>query len=281
MRNPTSPRLTVDATEDLLDGRGAPTPLRGLLAAAAAPGRAGELAGEATARAAFVAAGTTSAPPVAAWVAPSRPIAAKLLVVKVLAFTALAAGATGGVALAANSSLAHPFVTTHPSTGAPQSVVGARRAAETSPETPPAASATPSAGPSTPTLTSTPTAPPSDVHSRGTVARPDGPAPPVTHAAAKARTHTSPCATGSTADGCGADTGEPRPPTEGTTTSGTVVGTPAPAPVAAPVAAAPLADAPTATPTAESATRGENHNLDRVDSSEGNPAPEPHGGGHS
>jgi hypothetical protein len=283
MRNPTSPRMAVAATEDLLDGRGAPTPLRGLLAAAAAPGRAEELTGEATARAAFVAAaraaGASPTSPVQQWVAPSRPIAGKLLVGKVLAFTALAAGATGGVALAANSSLARPFVTTHPSTGAPHSVTGARRAPETSAATTGATSAATSG----PTLTSTPAASSSGVRSTGTVARPGEPSPRVTPVTAKARADASPCAPGSTADGCGQSTGDSPQPTGGATISRGAAGSPATAPPAvppaAPLAAAPLAPGPSATPAAQAEPPSGSHGLDRVDNSQGNPAGNPFGGG--
>lgn len=242
MRYPRSPRLTVAATEDLLDGRGAPVPLRGLLAAAAAPGRAEELAGEAAARAAFVAVSVRSALPAPMWVAPGRPIAGRLLVAKVLAITALAAGATGGVALAANSSLARPLVTAHPSTGAPQSV-GERRAAGSSVGT--------SAATSTPTLTAAPTAL-TGVHATGTVGRTAGPSPMATSATAHAaRADASPCAPGSAWAECGARLTVSGPPPTGETTSSLAAVPPAAArpPAAAPP---PAADPPAAPPAAAS-----------------------------
>ncbi len=106
MRTPRSPRLSGAAAEELLDGRGPDAPLTWLLAAAAAPGRAEEIAGEAAARAAFSGAGATTAPPV--WT-PRRAFPPRLFAAKAIALILLAAaGATGGVALAEGASAAHP-----------------------------------------------------------------------------------------------------------------------------------------------------------------------------
>lgn len=103
MRTSTPPRLSVAATERLLDGGDGPADLRRLLTAAAGPGTASELAGERAAVAAF------SAPLPGA--SPERPamlrtLLSKTLAMKALAVIALTAGATGGVALAATSAYA-------------------------------------------------------------------------------------------------------------------------------------------------------------------------------
>jgi hypothetical protein len=101
MRSSTLPRLTPAVAEHLLDGGDRPAELHQLLAAAAGPGTARELAGEPAAVAAFV-----TAP------LPSHPVrrpsmlstaVSKILAAKALAAVVLLAGATGGVALAANS----------------------------------------------------------------------------------------------------------------------------------------------------------------------------------
>jgi hypothetical protein len=63
MRTPRFPRLTRVAAEELLDGRGPDVPLTWLLAAAAAPGRAEEVAGEAAARVAFAGRARRQHPP--------------------------------------------------------------------------------------------------------------------------------------------------------------------------------------------------------------------------
>jgi hypothetical protein len=97
-------RLTPAAAEHLLDGGNRPAELHQLLAAAAGPGTARELAGEPTAVAAFVAAPHQTP-------LPSDPrrhsmlstALSKILAAKALAAVVLLAGATGGVALAANS----------------------------------------------------------------------------------------------------------------------------------------------------------------------------------
>ena len=136
-----STRLNSATAEALLDGHAADTPVTWLLAAAAAPRRAEEIAGEAAARAAFTAARPTQAP----FLRPPqarRPLVSRLP--PALALVVLAAGATGGVALAANAQFARaPGVVEHP---AP----------------PPAATLPlPTAPPSTaPTASATPAAPP-------------------------------------------------------------------------------------------------------------------------
>ena len=100
-----STRLNGATAEALLDGHDPDTPVTWLLAAAAAPGRAEEIAGEAAARAAFAGARTTQAP----FVRPPqarRSLASRLIAAKAVALVVLAAGATGGVALAANAQFA-------------------------------------------------------------------------------------------------------------------------------------------------------------------------------
>jgi len=100
-----STRLNGATAEALLDGHAPDTPVTWLLAAAAAPGRAEEIAGEAAARAAFAGARTTQAP----FVRPPqarRSLASRLIAAKAVALVLLAAGATGGVALAATAQFA-------------------------------------------------------------------------------------------------------------------------------------------------------------------------------
>ena len=102
-RRPT--RLNGATAEALLDGHAPNTPVTWLLAAAAAPGRAEEIAGEAAARAAFAGARTTKEP----FVRPPqarRSLASRLIAAKAVALVLLAAGATGGVALAATAQFA-------------------------------------------------------------------------------------------------------------------------------------------------------------------------------
>jgi hypothetical protein len=106
MRTSTSARLTAATTEQLLDGGAGPAGLHQLLAAAAGPGTASELAGETAAVAAFVDAPRASPLPSAP---PRRPsmlstALSKILAAKALAAVVLLAGATGGVALAATVS---------------------------------------------------------------------------------------------------------------------------------------------------------------------------------
>ena len=106
MRTSTSDRLTPATTEQLLDGGPGPAGLHQLLAAAAGPGTASELAGETAAVAAFVDAPRASPLPSAP---PRRPsmlstALSKILAAKALAAVVLLAGATGGVALAATVS---------------------------------------------------------------------------------------------------------------------------------------------------------------------------------
>ena len=97
-----STRLNSATAEALLDGHALDTSVTWLLTAAAAPGRAEEIAGEAAARAAFAAAHPTQAP----FLRPPqarRPLVSRLIAAKAVALVVLAAGATGGVALAANA----------------------------------------------------------------------------------------------------------------------------------------------------------------------------------
>lgn len=111
MSTSTPPRLTRAATERLLDGGDGPADLRRLLAAAAGPGTASELAGERAAVAAFSAALPGAFPERPAML---RTLLSKTLAMKAVAVIALTAGATGGVALAATSAYAP--------TGAPDAV---------------------------------------------------------------------------------------------------------------------------------------------------------------
>jgi hypothetical protein len=107
MRTSRSHLPTRTADDELLDGHGPDTPLAWLLAVAAAPGRAEEIEGEAAALAAFTAApattASTAAPPT-----PRPTLLPRLIAAKAVVLVLLAAGATGGVALAANGSFAHP-----------------------------------------------------------------------------------------------------------------------------------------------------------------------------
>jgi hypothetical protein len=114
MRTPTSDRLTRAAAEQLLDGGPGPAGLPQLLAAAASPGTAGELAGEPAALAAFVEAPHASPLPGAPTRRPSMLATAlsKVLAAKALAAVVLLAGASGGVALAATVSGAPSFPST-------------------------------------------------------------------------------------------------------------------------------------------------------------------------
>jgi hypothetical protein len=103
MRTSTSDRLTRATTEQLLDGGPGPAGLHQLLAAAAGPGTASELAGETAAVAAFADAHRASSPlPSAPSRRPSMLSTAisKILAAKALAAVVLLAGTTGGVALA-------------------------------------------------------------------------------------------------------------------------------------------------------------------------------------
>jgi hypothetical protein len=106
MRTSNSDRLTAATTEQLLDGGPGPAGLHQLLAAAAGPGTASELAGETAAVAAFVGAPRETPLPSAPTRRPSMLSTAlsKILAAKALAAVVLLAGATGGVALAANAS---------------------------------------------------------------------------------------------------------------------------------------------------------------------------------
>jgi hypothetical protein len=102
MHTSTSDRLTRATTEQLLDGGSGPAGLHQLLAAAAGPGTASELAGETAAVAAFVDAPRASPLPSAPIRRPSMLSTAlsKILAAKALAAMVLLAGAGGGVALA-------------------------------------------------------------------------------------------------------------------------------------------------------------------------------------
>ena len=105
MRTSDPVRLTRTAAERLLDGGDGPADLRQLLDAAAGPGTASEHAGEAAALAAFVDAPRTAALPSHPPRSPSMLSTAlsKILAAKAIAVIAVAAAATGGVALAAQS----------------------------------------------------------------------------------------------------------------------------------------------------------------------------------
>jgi hypothetical protein len=106
MRTSNPDRLTAATAEQLLDGGPGPAGLSRLLAAAAGPGTASDLAGEAAAVAAFVDAPRTTPLPSAPVRKPSilSTALSKILAAKVLAAVVLLAGAGGGVALAANAS---------------------------------------------------------------------------------------------------------------------------------------------------------------------------------
>lgn len=124
MRTSTPPRLSVAATERLLDGGDGPADLRRLLTAAAGPGTASELAGERAAVAAF------SVP--LPGTCPERPsmlqtILSRTLAAKAIALIALTAGATGGVALAATSAYAP---TEAPASSTSRAADGSGRAAD-------------------------------------------------------------------------------------------------------------------------------------------------------
>ncbi len=267
MRNSTSPRLSAAAAEDLLDGHGGPSRLRGLLVAAAAPGRAEELTGEVAARAAFATAQIPGPTPSPEWIAPARPIAGKLLAAKALALVVVAAGATGGVALAANGTLVHPLTAAPASTGAPRSPAVERR----TPAAPPSAlivgpDAVSSAGP-TPTATPTPTptgAPQPDAVKRSS------PEAKGTTTVSQGRSVAATCAVGSTAARCG-----PPAPQAGPSSADPTVSPVAPEPVAA----APPA-APTATPTTEAVTAAESALVVHGQSGGHSAAPKAVGRGH-
>ncbi len=122
MRNLRPHRLTAAAAEELLDGRGPDSPLAGLVATAAAPGLAEETAGEAVACAAFVAARAGAPVPVRPPIG-RRAFASRLIAAKAVALVVLAAGATGGVALAANNSLTRPSIAHRPAAAAPTPAV--------------------------------------------------------------------------------------------------------------------------------------------------------------
>jgi len=140
---PHLPTRTAD--DELLDGRGPDTPLAWLLAAATAPGRAEEIEGEAAAMAAFTAARATTAssvrPPT-----PRPTLLPRLIAAKAVVLVLLAAGATGGVALAANGSFAHAPVAA-PRPPSPQPATTTSAGAATAP-LPHPASADPAGTPS-------------------------------------------------------------------------------------------------------------------------------------
>lgn len=99
----STPRLTVAASERLLDGGDGPADLRHLLTAAAGPGTARELAGERAAVAAFSAPPPVDVPGRRSMI---QTLLSKTLAVKAIAVVVLSAGATGGIALATTSTLA-------------------------------------------------------------------------------------------------------------------------------------------------------------------------------
>ncbi|WP_433285816.1 hypothetical protein ACQPZQ_28720 [Pseudonocardia sp. CA-142604] len=98
-------RLTRTATERLLDGGDGPAELRHLLDVAAGPGTSSELAGEGAALAAFVDAPRTASLPshLPRRTSMLSTVLSKILAAKAIAAIALVAGATGGIALAAQS----------------------------------------------------------------------------------------------------------------------------------------------------------------------------------
>lgn len=102
MRTSTPPRLTPAAAEHLLDGGDRPAELHQLLAAAAGPGTARELAGEPAAVAAFMTAPRTAPLPSDRRPSTLSTALSNILAAKAMAAVVLLAGATGGVALAAN-----------------------------------------------------------------------------------------------------------------------------------------------------------------------------------
>lgn len=110
MRTSNPDRLTAATAEQLLDGGPGPAGLTRLLAAAAGPGTASELAGETAARAAFADAPRAIPLSSAQVRRPSMLSTAlsKILAAKALAAVVLLAGAGGGVALAANASQSSP-----------------------------------------------------------------------------------------------------------------------------------------------------------------------------
>lgn len=147
MRTSRSRLPTRTSDDELLDGRGPDTPLAWLLATAAAPGRAEEIEGEAAARAAFTAArattASTAAPPT-----PLPTLLPRLIAAKAVVLILLAAGATGGVALAANGSFAHPPVAApRPTSVWPASATTTSASPATTP-LPPPSSADPAVAPS-------------------------------------------------------------------------------------------------------------------------------------
>ncbi|WP_214371156.1 hypothetical protein [Pseudonocardia sp. H11422] len=104
----TPPRLSAAAAEHLLDGGDGPQSLRQLLAAAAGPGTASELRGEAAARAAFVACPQPLPNDPTLGTAPMRTrTLSRILMTKVIAALALT-GAAGGVAIAATATAGPP-----------------------------------------------------------------------------------------------------------------------------------------------------------------------------
>jgi hypothetical protein len=123
MRTSDPVRLTRTATERLLDGGDGHAGLRHLLDAAASPAAASEHAGEAAALAAFVDAPRTASlsshPPRRTSVLSTA--LSKILAAKAIAVIAVAAAATGGVALAAQSTGARvdrPAADAHATTSA-------------------------------------------------------------------------------------------------------------------------------------------------------------------
>jgi hypothetical protein len=105
MRAHTKIRVTSADAEQLLDGHGGPADLRLLLAAAAGPGTARELAGETAAMAAFAGAPRIDPLPSDQSRRPSmlRTGLSKIFAAKAALAIVLIAGTTGGVALAATS----------------------------------------------------------------------------------------------------------------------------------------------------------------------------------
>ena len=147
MRTSRSHLPTRTADDELLDGHGPDTPLAWLLAAAAVPGRAEEIEGEAAARAAFTAARATTASSVRTPTA--RPtLLPRLIAAKAVVLVLLAAGATGGVALAANGSFVHaPVAAPRPPSPQPAPATTTSASSATTPPPPPA-SADPAGTPS-------------------------------------------------------------------------------------------------------------------------------------
>jgi hypothetical protein len=133
------PRVDLSSAEaeHLLTGGGWHPGLRGLLDAAAAPGRGRELAGEPAARAVFAAAGILPAPEVPRRRLP-RPVAVRTLT----SVVALLGTAGGGVALAAGESTPAPTTSAPVAVplagGPPQAVVDAVGGALAAAKEPPA-----------------------------------------------------------------------------------------------------------------------------------------------